>query len=98
MASEPLRLDLTDEGINEVVGLARAADKLSEVMDASAKMKPEIGVKAFSKKLSSLVNIPSSALRPILVGILNFYHTKIESKNEIATVFDALTTCLERLA
>ncbi len=96
MASEPVRLDLQEDAVKEVMNLAKAADKLPHVISTATSTRPKIGVKAFNQHLAGLVGMPTFELRPLLNAILNLYHTQVKLKTDSKSVVEAITQFFER--
>jgi hypothetical protein len=75
MPSEPLWLDLDAEVIEELSRLARHADKLVPLVNASDEIGAQVGITSVAKQLSERIGLDRIELRELIRALLNFHHT-----------------------
>jgi hypothetical protein len=98
MATGVVRLDLSEEAIEELLDLAAAADKLPAILEAAAKAGPQIGMTALAKQIADEVGIVPSELRRLMATLVNFYHTQTSLKLDAAETAQAVSGTMSRMA
>ena len=98
MSLDEVRLDLNRQAIEELEGLARAADKLQQVVAAAAEIGPAVGTLPIARQIAGQVDMAVWEVRPLLPAMLNFYRTTINLKLNAADTAEAISRNLNRIA
>jgi len=98
MTPEPVRLDLQESAVEELIELARAGDTLPRIIALAAEAGPHVGVKSLSRQVSKKIGTPSADLWPLFFTILNLYHTQTNQKVDSAAIVEAVTRFFRRKA
>ncbi len=98
MPAEPIRLDLPEDALEELTTLAQAADRIPHIMELAAEASPHVGTRALSRTIAPSVGMASEDLWPVMIAILNLYHTQVGLKTDAKGLVAAVTANLKRQA
>lgn len=98
MPLDEVRLELNRQAIDELEALARAADKLKQIITATADVPPAIGTLPIARHIAGQVGMPVWELRLLLAAVLNFYRTSVKSDLTVADTAEAVSRTLKQKA
>jgi len=92
------RLNLNGRDFEELTAITSEADRLSDIMSASARIGPLVGIKAVAEAISEPVGMQQEDLRLILAGLLHIHYTRTKLKLDSHAAVELIGHNLNRLA